>query len=68
MFKGMHNKQFRFIHCWYMLWHEVKWTTWLSNSEVHRDNVNGKEMGLQSRDDEDRFGTPTDAFVRQFAL
>jgi hypothetical protein len=51
-----------------MLWHEVKWTTWLSNSEVHRDNVNGKEMGLQSRDDEDRFGTPTDAFVRQFAL
>jgi hypothetical protein len=66
MFESMHKKQFRFMHCWYMLRQEVKWTTWLSSCETPHNtgNVNVNETGSQARQGEDQFGSPSDTFVR----
>lgn len=67
MFEGMHKKQFRFMHCWYMLRREVKWTTWLSSCETPHNNtgnVNVNETGSQAKQGEDEFGSPSDTFVR----
>jgi hypothetical protein len=67
MFEGMHKKQFRFMHCWYMLHREVKWTTWLSSCETPHNNtgnVNVNETGSQAKQGEDKFGSPSDTFVR----
>lgn len=67
MFEGMHKNQFRFMNCWYMLRREVKWTTWLSSCETPHNNtgnVNVNKTGSQAKQGEDKFGSPSDTFVR----
>jgi hypothetical protein len=63
MFEGIHKKPFRYIHCWYMLRNEVKWTTWLSNAEVHHAKVVPNETDTRNVD-VDNVSSPSDPFCR----